>query len=171
MTMTRASFCGALVCALVLASCASAPEVPPGPPPPPVQRSEGAWLFNFDAPSGIASAVLRSSQGALLVELNCEGPSGPLVVRDWTFTELAAGPQNASVRLGQNVVAVTAASPASPAGRAGLSFALDPRAPAVSQLFQGQEVQVLTTTKVHVWAEGAAGEIVAVANACVQRGS
>lgn len=159
------------VCALAaLAGCGSTPEAE-GPPPPPVQRSAGAWLFDYDAGSGVASSILRSGQGTLLFEISCEAPRGPIEFRDWTFTDLAAGPQAIVVRLGGAALDLAGTSPASMAARNGLGFAIAPDDPAVNQLFAGQSVIVMTPTGHHQLDTGAAEQIVAVANACYQRGS
>lgn len=156
--------------ALGMAACASPPPPPPAPPPFPMLRSTGAWAFDYDAPTRTATATLRSPQGALLVEMSCEAPRGPILVRDWTFA-LAPGPVSLGLALGSAEIVAAGVAPASPAGSSGARFALSPLDMAVLDLFEGQTVAVLGPVSGHDWGPDAAGQLIAVANACAPRGS
>lgn len=154
-----------------LVACASAPPPPPPPPPFPMTRSEGTWSFDYDAQDRVASAQLRSGQGALLVEMICQAPRGPLEVRDWTFATLPTGGASLGFELGDGEVRVPGQSPASPVGSGGVRFAMSPMDLAVTGLLTGQQVAVIGPDNGHDWGAAAADQVLAVANACVQRGS
>ena len=163
----------AMIVGVGLAACASAPPPPPPPPPPPfpMTRSEGTWTFDYDAQDRVATAQLRSGQGALLVEMSCQAPRGPLEVRDWTFATLSTGGASLGFELGEGEVRVPGQSPASPVGSGGVHFAVSPMDLAVTSLLTGQRVAVLGPDNGHDWGSAAADQVLAVANACVQRGS
>jgi hypothetical protein len=161
---------GAAGLALGLAACASAPPPPPAPPPFPMVRSAGAWAFDYDATTRTATATLRSPQGALLVEISCEAPRGPIEVRDWTFA-LPPGPAPLRMTLGAAIVSAAGDSPASSAASTGVRFAVSPLDMAVLDLYEGQTVAVLGPANGHDWGADAAGQVISVANACATRGS
>ncbi len=168
MGFIRTTLTGAL--ALGMAACASAPPPPPAPPPFPMLRSAGAWAFDYDAASRTATASLRSPQGALLVEMSCEAPRGPIEIRDWTFA-LPSGPMSLGVNLGDAATTVSGTAPASSAASTGVRFALSPLDPAVLNLFEGQTVAVRGPANGHDWGPQAAQQVISVANACAARGS
>jgi hypothetical protein len=169
MNRTVAAAAAALsLMSLGLAACASGPEEPVGPP---TRASSGVWSFDYDAGLGLAAATLRSPQGALLIEIQCQAPAGPIEFRDWTFGGMEAGAIPATFAFGPGRVDVTALSPATPAGRGGLSFSISPTAPVIMAAPFGARTAVETADAIHEWGPQAAENINAVASACAQRGS
>ncbi len=170
--MQRLSQTAMVVILAGLCACASAPPPPPPAPPPfPMTRSAGAWAFDYDANERVAAAQLRSPQGALLVEISCQAPRGPIEVRDWTFGGLAPGPINLTLELGAAQTTVGASAPASSLGAGGVRFAIDPLDPTIAALAPGQRVAVIGPDNGHDWGDRGGDQMVAVANACAQRGS
>jgi hypothetical protein len=134
-------------------------------------RTVGVWSFNYDAADRVASAQMRSQQGALLVEINCQAPRGPIEVRDWTFGGLAAGPVSLTLEAGGGSATVGGAAPAAPLGAGGVRFAISPLDPLVMGLLPGERIAVIGPDNGHDWGADAGDQMVAVANACAQRGS
>jgi hypothetical protein len=134
-------------------------------------RSDGVWSFDYDAGERVAAAQMRSSQGALLVEISCQAPRGPIEVRDWTFGGLPAGPVPMTLELGDATASVGAAAPASSVGAGGVRFAISPLDAAVMGLLPGERVAVIGPDNGHDWGPRGGDQLAAVANACAQRGS
>jgi hypothetical protein len=155
----------ALAALAMLASCASAPE-----PTATSSTSTGGWRFDYDAASGVASAVQTQAGGGDTVAITCRAPDGDMVIADYTLARANAAQVDFAIR--QESIRVPAARGTGPDGRPALTVRL-PRRPPNLGAYPAMDgtVRLTAGSATHTFASGAGEKIWQVAQACWPSGS
>jgi len=143
-----------------LAACASAPAAPTS------SRSTGSWTFNYDAATGISTAVQTDADGSVSTRVTCQTPDGDMMVTDYRLS--GGRGQRARFTIGQETIEVPAESNGS-----ALSVRLPRRPPNLGSWahLSRDQVSMSAGGATHSYADGALEKIALVANSCWPVGS
>ncbi|MBI1250985.1 MAG: hypothetical protein GC189_05915 [Alphaproteobacteria bacterium] len=150
---------------LLAASCASAP-----PPAASSGSSAGAWRFNYDSATGVASALQSEPGGPDSVAVTCRAPDGDMIVADYRLASANVSTVDFTVR--QETIRVPAARGQGPDGRPALTVRLPRRPPNLGAYPSADGTVSLNAGGVtHTYARGSVEKFWQVAQACWPSGS